>query len=72
MLDSALEKHELDTLQTIGHNLRGFGGSYGFPTLTEIGERLESAAKAADHATLAKEVARLRQHLTDVLLAPGG
>jgi CheY-like chemotaxis protein len=72
VLESALEKRDLDTLRNIGHNLRGSGGSYGFPTLTEIGERIETAAKAADHTALAKEVAHLREHLTEVLLSRGG
>jgi|GEM_PF-621837 len=49
-------KHELERLphllateqypeiQQIGHRMKGYGGGYGFPKLTEIGEKMEQAA----------------------------
>ncbi len=72
ILESALASGTFETLQTLGHNLRGSGGSYGFPLLTEIGEKIERAAKASDATTLALELHRLREHLTDLLIASGG
>ncbi len=33
------------TLQRIGHNLNGTGGSFGFPRITELGARIERGAK---------------------------
>jgi CheY-like chemotaxis protein len=69
VLQKALAAGEFDTLYRLGHNLRGSGGSYGFPLMTEIGERLEKAAKAQDSKTVAHEIEQLRDHLGDVLRA---
>jgi CheY-like chemotaxis protein len=67
VLEQALQQAEFDTVYRLGHNLRGSGGSYGFPVMTEIGERMERAAKASDSAAVAREIAVLREHLGDVL-----
>lgn len=72
VLEKALAAAEYDTLYRLGHNLRGSGGSYGFPMMTEIGERLEKAAKTQDGQAAAREIAQLREHLGDVLRARGG
>jgi HPt (histidine-containing phosphotransfer) domain-containing protein len=71
LLEDALATRAFDTLYRLGHNLRGSGGSYGFPRMTEIGERMERAAKANDGAAVAHEIAQLREHLSDVLRARG-
>jgi len=71
VLEEALATRAFDTLYRLGHNLRGSGGSYGFPRMTEIGERMERAAKANDGDAVAREIAQLREHLSDVLRARG-
>jgi CheY-like chemotaxis protein/HPt (histidine-containing phosphotransfer) domain-containing protein len=71
VLEKALAGGAFDTVYRLGHNLRGSGGSYGFPTMTEIGERMERAAKAQDSEAVAREIAELREHLGDVLRARG-
>jgi CheY-like chemotaxis protein/HPt (histidine-containing phosphotransfer) domain-containing protein len=71
VLEKALAGGAFDTVYRLGHNLRGSGGSYGFPTMTEIGERMEKAAKAQDGEAVAREIAELREHLGDVLRARG-
>jgi HPt (histidine-containing phosphotransfer) domain-containing protein len=35
-------------LERLAHQLRGAGGSYGYPTLTGLAEALEEAARARD------------------------
>ncbi len=46
---NALEAAQVDedyaTIQRIGHNLNGTGGSFGFPRITELGACIEQAAK---------------------------
>jgi PAS domain S-box-containing protein len=45
---SALDGGDFDTVQSIGHNLSGAGGSYGFQAITDIGAALERAAVSLD------------------------
>lgn len=47
-LREALGGPDFDTIRRIAHRFRGSGASYGFPRLSEIGERLEDAATDAD------------------------
>jgi signal transduction histidine kinase/CheY-like chemotaxis protein/HPt (histidine-containing phosphotransfer) domain-containing protein len=44
-LRAARPAEDYATLQRIGHNLHGTGGSFGFPRITELGACIESAAK---------------------------
>jgi len=46
-------------LATLSHNLKGSGASYGFPELTQFGDKLERLAKQ-------KDVEALRTHLTEL------
>lgn len=43
-LRAALECGDFETIARLGHNMSGNGVSYGFPEISEIGERLEAAA----------------------------
>jgi signal transduction histidine kinase len=47
-LKEAVDKGEFDKIWTLGHNLKGTGGGYGFPELTAIGEKLSDAADTRD------------------------
>jgi PAS domain S-box-containing protein len=47
-LCEALEEERLDDIQRLAHRLKGAGGSYGYPTLSEVAKSLELAAKAQD------------------------
>jgi CheY-like chemotaxis protein/HPt (histidine-containing phosphotransfer) domain-containing protein len=47
-LCKALEEDRLEDAERIAHRLKGAGGSYGYPTLSEVARSLEVAAKARD------------------------
>jgi HPt (histidine-containing phosphotransfer) domain-containing protein len=47
-LCKALEEERLEDAERLAHRLKGAGGSYGYPTLTEVAKSLELAAKAGD------------------------
>jgi len=44
----ALEQKDYRTVQELGHQMKGTGGSLGFDTISNIGQALEKAAKAKD------------------------
>ena len=47
-LRSALAGDDFETLRSVGHSLKGVGGGYGFDLISEIGAKIETAAKAGD------------------------
>ena len=46
-LEAHLAAGELRELQTLAHQLKGAGGGYGFPQITDASRRLEAAAAAS-------------------------
>jgi signal transduction histidine kinase/CheY-like chemotaxis protein/HPt (histidine-containing phosphotransfer) domain-containing protein len=52
---SALARSDFDVIRSLGHNMKGTGTSYGFPAITDVGARLEQAAK--DHSVEAIQAA---------------
>ena len=48
VIAKALESNDRDTIRALGHDLKGSGAGYGFSQITEIGRRLEAAAKEPD------------------------
>jgi HPt (histidine-containing phosphotransfer) domain-containing protein len=65
MLD-ALERGDLETVQRLGHGMKGAGGSYGLQAITDIGAALEKAAGSADTDTSRKWVGELSRYLDRV------
>jgi signal transduction histidine kinase/CheY-like chemotaxis protein len=63
---TGLAKGDFGLLRTLGHRLKGSGGGYGFPALTEMGAAIESAALVQDPATIAGRVDELERFLADV------
>lgn len=43
-LQKAVVVEDFETIRMLGHRMRGDGGGYGFPTISEIGGVLEKAA----------------------------
>lgn len=44
-LRDALAEENYQSIQSIGHSLKGVGGGYGFSGMSEIGAAIEAAAK---------------------------
>ena len=61
---SALAATDAETVTTLGHNLRGSGGSFGFQTITDIGTRIELAAGAGDWDLARQAIEALSDYLT--------
>jgi PAS domain S-box-containing protein len=65
MLD-ALDRGDFETVEILGHGMRGAGGSYGFQAITEIGAALEQVAESADNNASRKWVGELSGYLDRV------
>ena len=49
MMLAALDQFGIETVATLGHNLRGSGSSFGFPPISEIGTAIQLAAEAGNY-----------------------
>lgn len=68
-LRQALEAGMLDRVSSLAHQLRGIGGSYGYPALTESGGLIEDAIREGQPIELIAElVAELEDLLPRILV----
>ena len=58
-LESALQENDFETLRSIGHNLKGVGGGYGFSDITEMGAEIEVGARANDLESISENIKKL-------------
>ena len=65
MLD-ALDRSDFETVESLGHGMKGAGGSWGFQGVTDIGAALERAAGSADNEASRKCVDELTRYLDRV------
>lgn len=57
-----------DQLRTQAHQLKGAGGGYGFPELSQLAAALEGACKAHDPSQIAEALERLVGYMSRVTL----
>ena len=67
-LEACREVADLDTVQRIGHGLKGCGISYGFNEVSRLGAALETRAKAGELERVAGLVEELRAYLDRVVV----
>ena len=65
-LRKALEAGDLEFIARIAHKIRGNGASFGFPELSELGARLETAAKTSARDAIRVELDALDRRLVDL------
>jgi PAS domain S-box-containing protein len=63
LITEALEKRDYVTISRLGHTLKGIGGGYGFPFISELGVRLEQTAKNTDDRSITQLVTELQEYL---------
>jgi PAS domain S-box-containing protein len=69
MLD-ALDRDDFATVELLGHGMRGAGGMFGFPAITDICAALEQAAESADTDASRRWVGELSGYLDRVETSP--
>jgi HPt (histidine-containing phosphotransfer) domain-containing protein len=70
-LEAHLAANEMRDLQTLAHQLKGAGGGYGFPQITELAASLESALKQGLDAPVVKDRAHALCETLRSVVVPG-
>lgn len=60
---AAMNRSDYEQTSILGHRLKGTGGAYGIPVLTEIGSLIEEASLRGDTSEVQRQVARLEEYL---------
>jgi HPt (histidine-containing phosphotransfer) domain-containing protein len=65
-LATGLATNDFSALRVIGHGMKGSGGAFGFPLVTEMGNLIEASALAKDRVTVEKQYLKLSEYLAKV------
>ncbi len=66
MVETALDREDYEAIRTTGHRLKGLAGSFGFPDIGAVGQRLERAARSRDREAIRRELNGLATILAGV------
>jgi hypothetical protein len=66
----ALAAGDYESVRRFGHNLKGTGGSYGFPVLTEFGGAIEEGTKTRNQEMIQYKLDELMRYLEHVEWSP--
>lgn len=62
-IESLLAANDYETIQRLGHSMKGAGGGYGFDEITDIGMHIEQAAKEKNSADIRIQIKKLSSYL---------
>ena len=65
-IESLLVSGDYETIQRLGHSMKGSGGGYGFDKITDIGMHIEQAAKAKNTPEICTQMETLSEYLDRV------
>jgi HPt (histidine-containing phosphotransfer) domain-containing protein len=69
IIKAAVAQADFHTIEKLGHNLKGAGTSYGFPTISTIGSNIQQAALAEQPDQILKHNSELLSYLDCVEVA---
>jgi HPt (histidine-containing phosphotransfer) domain-containing protein len=58
---TCLAAKDFDPIRRFGHNLRGTGPGYGFPSIAQLGKEIETAATDHDETRIAAQLEALHR-----------
>jgi len=65
-IDESLEKGDFETIERLGHSMKGSGSIYGFDGISELGKIIEESAKNKDSEEIKKKLAEIKEYLDRV------
>ncbi len=66
LLEKAYQEQDWNELKSLAHQLKGAGGGYGFPGLSQVAKGLEQACKDEDQAAINLGFAEIVDYLSRI------
>lgn len=66
LLSQELNSHNYDTIRVMGHRMKGYGSSYGFDLITDIGAAIETAAENGQSDIIRSQIDLLGEYIEAV------
>ncbi|MEA1935731.1 MAG: Hpt domain-containing protein [Thermodesulfobacteriota bacterium] len=65
-IEDSLASNDYETIQRLGHSMKGAGGGYGFDEITDIGLHIENAAKEKNADEIQRQAGKLLNYLENI------
>lgn len=65
-MSTLLKAGDFERIRSLAHNIKGTGGSYGFPELTHLAAALENSATTLDAHALKEAISKLTSYLEEL------
>lgn len=65
-LKGALADRDFETIQSLGHAMKGTGGAYGFEAISALGSEMEISGKAQDARSAGRWIKLLDKYLSKI------
>jgi HPt (histidine-containing phosphotransfer) domain-containing protein len=62
-IGESLEKGDFETIERLGHSMKGSGSIYGFDGITELGKAIEMSAKEKNPEGIKNNISELKNYL---------
>ncbi len=69
-IPDSVQSQDFEGIRRIAHNIKGSGGGYGMPRVSELGAELERAAREEEPVTILRLTDELRGYLKTVVFQP--
>jgi HPt (histidine-containing phosphotransfer) domain-containing protein len=70
-VENSLKKEDFETIERVGHSMKGSGSIYGFDGISEIGKCIESSAKNKNSEEIQDNLSKLKNYLDRVEIVKG-
>jgi len=68
-LMTALDEQDWDSLRSVSHDLKGLGGNFGFPELTEIAGKVSDTLRQFEYTAASDDIQKLLDTISQILQA---
>ncbi len=65
-LEASLKRKDFETIERLGHSMKGSGSIYGFDGVSELGKKIESSAKNGNSEEIKNSLSELKDYLNRV------
>ncbi len=70
-VEDSLKRKDFETIERLGHSMKGSGSIYGFDGISELGKRIESSAKNKNSEEIQDSLSELKHYLTRIEIVSG-
>jgi HPt (histidine-containing phosphotransfer) domain-containing protein len=65
-VEDSLKRKDFETIERLGHSMKGSGSIYGFDGISELGKKIESSAKNRKSEEIKNSLSELKHYLNKI------